>query len=89
MKKEIEKEPEDDKHRKSRHITNWFVKKVDRFQEFKMLGCKDCIVSFDPDSHWLQSQRKLRRSNMWHMRQRHIWHATSTNVKHCCLIILL
>jgi hypothetical protein len=50
MKEEIEKEPEDDKHRKSRHITNWFVQKVDRFQEFKMLGCKECIVSFDPEA---------------------------------------
>jgi hypothetical protein len=42
-----EKEQEDDEHRKSRHIVTWFVGKVDVLQEFKMLGCDDCNVSFD------------------------------------------
>ena len=50
MRREIEKEREDDKHRKSRHTTNWFVQKLDQFQEYKMLGCKECIVSFDPQA---------------------------------------
>jgi hypothetical protein len=47
MRNEIAKEPEDDKHRRSRHIVNWFVEKLDKSQKFKMLGCDDCNVSFD------------------------------------------
>jgi plasmid maintenance system killer protein len=42
-----ENEQEDDEHRKSRHILNLFVGKVDDLQEYKMLGCDDCNVSFD------------------------------------------
>jgi hypothetical protein len=46
---EIGKEPEDDQQTKSRLITNWFVKKVEPLQKYKMLGsCEDCIVSHDP-----------------------------------------
>jgi hypothetical protein len=47
MKAVTEKEPEDNKHMKSRHIANWFVEKLDKVKEYKMLGCNDCNVSFD------------------------------------------
>jgi len=42
-----EQEEEDDEHRKSRHILNWFLRKVDDLQQVRMLGCEHCNVSVD------------------------------------------
>ena len=46
-KNEVMKE-EDDEHRKSRHVLNWFLRKVDDLQQVRRLGCEHCNVSLDP-----------------------------------------
>jgi hypothetical protein len=43
-------EKESDTNRESQDILNWFIRKLDEFQESKMLVCNECFVSLDRTS---------------------------------------